>query len=203
MENKNVFAQQLRELGEASKYKEQAAFFMEVTRSTLEVIETVPQKAPLWAKDDNYRHGINYSVMLKNPRGSFTFDFWGSIHDAEMLETAKQAIKRGNHSREWETVRAYLDKLGVATFSPFATNRDTGEKKLIAEVRKAIEPSAYDILAALHPISSDTFEDFCAEFGYDTDSRRAEITYRACVEQDNHMRKLYTHDELDALQEIA
>jgi len=48
------------------------------------------------------------------------------------------------------------------------------------------EPKAADVL---HSLMSDadaaryceSFEDFCAEFGYDTDSRRAERIYEACV----------------------
>lgn len=48
------------------------------------------------------------------------------------------------------------------------------------------EPSAADVLYTLvsdagaldHP----TFEDWAAELGYDTDSRKAEATYRACLE---------------------
>lgn len=44
----------------------------------------------------------------------------------------------------------------------------------------------YDLLNAFYCFVSDalsgleTFEDFCAEFGYDTDSRTAERTWKAC-----------------------
>lgn len=45
-------------------------------------------------------------------------------------------------------------------------------------------PSEYDILSCLaldNPC--DSFEDFCSNYGYDTDSRKAERTYKAVVKQ--------------------
>ena len=35
-----------------------------------------------------------------------------------------------------------------------------------------IKPSVYDIFACLQKYDPETFEDFCAEFGYDTDSKK-------------------------------
>ena len=46
------------------------------------------------------------------------------------------------------------------------------------------EPTAETVLDCLLSDASAgemTFEEFCSEFGYDTDSRKAEATYRACV----------------------
>lgn len=39
-------------------------------------------------------------------------------------------------------------------------------------------PTMYDVLTCLTKYDPDTFEDFCSEFGYDTDSRRAVISKR-------------------------
>lgn len=36
----------------------------------------------------------------------------------------------------------------------------------------------------------DVFEDFCSEFGYDTDSRKAEKTFKACLRVADKMRNL-------------
>lgn len=40
-------------------------------------------------------------------------------------------------------------------------------------------PHIYDVLACLQKVDPGTFEDFCADFGYDTDSRKALATYDA------------------------
>jgi hypothetical protein len=46
------------------------------------------------------------------------------------------------------------------------------------------------------------FEDFCANSGYDTDSRRAERTYKACVSIGIRLRKVLGAD-YDAIQEYV
>lgn len=40
-------------------------------------------------------------------------------------------------------------------------------------------PTEYDIVTCITKADPGTFEDFCSEFGYDTDSRQAEKTYKA------------------------
>lgn len=206
MENQNVLAQQLRELGEKNNYKGQAAHFCDITRTILEIVECVPQKPPQWwnsSQDRDIKHGIKYSITLKNPRGAYTFDYWGSIADAEKLELARDVVQRQNFdSPRFFALSDFLEKQTgkkLEKLAMFGVNKS----KIIARVKEAIKPSAYDILTCLHPMSEDTFEDWCVLFGYDTDSRTAEKTYNACVEQDRMLRQLFTHAELEAMQEIA
>lgn len=73
-----------------------------------------------------------------------------------------------------------------------------------AEARKKRrQPSAYSILAGLDGYSPGTFEAFCSELGYDEDSRKkAEKTWRACVEQCLELERMYSPEELQALAEI-
>lgn len=72
----------------------------------------------------------------------------------------------------------------------------------IANKEKNIKPEAYEILACLSPLYEDSFEEFCDSFGYDIDSITAEKTYKACVDQDRNLRKLFTHAEIEKLTEI-
>jgi len=65
------------------------------------------------------------------------------------------------------------------------------------------QPSAYDILACLEGHSPGVFEDFCCEYGYSTDSRKAEATWKACVEQYLELEAMYSEDERQALSEIC
>ncbi len=203
-ENTNALAQQLREMGTLGDYKRQGEWFCEVTRSTIEVIETVPQRAPVWAKDQKAgaeKHGTQYSITLKNPRGSFVFDFWGSIRDAEMVTLAEDVKKRSTtQSPEFFKVQDFLkeNSKDFKKITSFLMLRN-----LVDQVREAIKPNAYDVLTCLHPMSEDNFADWCSSLGYDDDSISAERIYKACVEQDRNMRRLFTHDELEALQEIA
>lgn len=57
-----------------------------------------------------------------------------------------------------------------------------------------------DVLGVLDCLLSDSgtadnaFEDWCAELGYDTDSRKAEATYRACQKVRENMQRLLGSD---------
>lgn len=65
------------------------------------------------------------------------------------------------------------------------------------------KPRAYDILAGMPNLSSgDTFGDFCSNFGYDTDSRKAEKIFKACEEELVGLERLFSEEELNKMREI-
>lgn len=61
------------------------------------------------------------------------------------------------------------------------------------------QPSAGSVLPCLQTRSPGTFEEFCDECGYDTDSRKAEKIWRACADQYLALAGMYSEDELEAL----
>jgi hypothetical protein len=67
------------------------------------------------------------------------------------------------------------------------------------------DPTAEDILDCLASdasgieSSAETFEDWCGEYGYDTDSRKAEAIFNACVEQTERLRAFLTPEEFEEL----
>lgn len=177
-------------------YKKQGEDFLTATGTTLEVIETVPQIKPHW--DDSDKH-ISYSVTLKNERGSYTFNFWGSIYDFEMVLRAKLVEERHDtQSPQYFSVKEFLKQKGQPIGMTGIDARRLSEK-----TREAVKPNAYDVLASMYLLYSDTFEDFCAEYGYDTDSIKAERTYKEVLQQDRMLRKLFTNDQLDQLSDIS
>ena len=80
---------------------------------------------------------------------------------------------------------------------------DFGQSITNSKQRPKIKPSAYDVLACLQSYSVGSFEDFCGDFGYDTDSRIAEKTYKAVCNEVSNLERLYTDKELELLSEIA
>lgn len=87
-----------------------------------------------------------------------------------------------------------------------AKNQDTLGQKLIKPMRslttkKSIAPTMYDVLSCLTKSDPGTFEDFCSDFGYDTDSRRAMDTYLSVQKEWSGVKRLFA-DVLDELQEI-
>lgn len=63
-------------------------------------------------------------------------------------------------------------------------------------------PSAYNVLACLTKNDPEHFEEFCACFGYDTDSRRAEEVYHAVVDEWKNVCALWSDTEIELLSEI-
>lgn len=64
-----------------------------------------------------------------------------------------------------------------------------------------VEPTMYDILTCLTKYNPETFEDFCGEYGYNTDSIKALNTYKAVNREFNGVNRLFG-DILEQLQEI-
>ena len=65
----------------------------------------------------------------------------------------------------------------------------------------AREPTAADVLSCLVSdahCGATSFEDFCSDFGYNVDSRRAEKTWRACAKMALRVRK-FLGDHFDAV----
>lgn len=179
-----------------NEYDKQAADFLKKTGTTFSIERADPQTAPDWAKGE--KHGIQYRATLANARGSYTLDFWDSIHNAEKfhaLETLRDAVF-GPLTAEVYRAQDLLKEEFGKKIGAMTARRD------FDKLADQLKPSAYSVLACLDQLYADTFEEFCDEFGYDTDSRTAERTYSAMQEQDRRLRRLFTTEELEALQEI-
>jgi len=131
-------------------------------------------------------HGHHYHVTISaKDRGHFTVDFWNSYAD----EFHNWALKHRT--------------LGFASISdaPYKL-----QEMINAEVRKGknrFEPTPYDVLAAITKSDPGTFEDFCSDFGYDTDSRKAEAVYFAVQKEWTKVRRFFTAEEIEEMQQIS
>lgn len=162
-------------------YQKQGTDFLEKHklkfRATVYPIDM--QDAPEWSENKPIRtkvgmmsHGLRYRVTFTRMDNSKTlaFDFWGSIHDRELLE--------------------------LATRHPASS----GER--IAALKA--KPTAYDVLACISSDVNcpDSFHDFCAEYGDDEDSRKAEALHKRCLTFAKELREFFTAEALNDLQEI-
>jgi hypothetical protein len=74
------------------------------------------------------------------------------------------------------------------------------------EDNKSARFSFYSVLACMSYSTPESFDDFCAEFGYEFKNESeyisAKSTHLACLDQDKNLRKLFTPDHLEKLSEI-
>lgn len=64
-------------------------------------------------------------------------------------------------------------------------------------------PTVADVLSCVEFDVDPSFEDWCGEFGYDTDSRKAERIYQECVRQARDFQRMFTAEELAAIGEAV
>lgn len=192
---------------EVSEYDQQAIDFLKATGAKISSIYTGHR--PYW--DDEKEFRATYMVTITRegkPAMAFQFgqpmtDSWKflacSIHAAfhkpyngtnaknsmvSLFDLFKSAIESGDD--------------GGKGFGRFANYK--GMSYQIKKQEKA--PSDYDILSALTKYDPCTFDDFCSEYGYDTDSRKAETTYQAVRKEFTDLSKIFTEEELDQMSEI-
>ena len=64
-----------------------------------------------------------------------------------------------------------------------------------------IPPTPYNVFSCVQKYDVGTFENFCSEFGYDEDSRKAEKIYFAVKKEFQNIERLFS-DVMEELQEI-
>lgn len=64
-------------------------------------------------------------------------------------------------------------------------------------------PTAYDVLACITKSDPGSFEDFCSEYGYDTNSRKAESIHASVCEEWQNVSDFFKPSEIEKLQDIA
>lgn len=64
------------------------------------------------------------------------------------------------------------------------------------------EPTAYDVIACLQKYDVGSFNDFCNEFGYNTDSIKSLKTYKAVCKEYDKVSNFFTQKEIKDLSEI-
>lgn len=128
-----------------------------------------------------------YKITLTTPKGTMVFDFWNSIFNTTInhMDIITYAKKRFKCSYDYLTPQ---DKIKA--------------RKELAKKKEEAKPTAYDILACLTSYDLGTFKEFCSEFGYDEDSRRALKIYLEVQEEYSNLAKLYTTEQMEELREI-
>ena len=167
------------------EYLTQAQDFLTKTNTTLEIEYLKHGKH---FADDTHARDI-YTCILKRGDRRYKFNFGQSIKNSKKY---RDKYIKGD---------VYLCD---GTLDKFLSTKKMSQKFLDGYCVQipGKKPNAYDILACLQAYPVDNFEDFCFDFGYDNDSRKAYKTYEAVLNEYNNLSRLFDDDELQELSEI-
>lgn len=160
-----------------NEYDQQAEAFLKATNTKLSMKKIGHFK---YFPNDTQTRDV-YDVTLENGKHSYTFRFGQSIQNSE-----------------WAN---YNDREVLTMAYPFKRNWTTYDLNKARSGHKGKKPTAYDILASLFTFDG-LFDDFCADFGYDEDSRIAFSIYQDVLKQSQKLHRLFTDEELEQLAEI-
>jgi hypothetical protein len=135
----------------------------------------------------------NYTITLSRPgKRPYIFTFSTSINDSWYYTDEGHMSKK----HKGLPLRLDIDKFMLEYLNQpqFAFGR-----YIINQTKTA--PSLYSVLTCLTKQDPGSFEDFCADYGYDTDSRAAEKIWYDAREEGRAVEALFS-DCLEELEEI-
>ena len=166
-------------------YQAQAKQFLTDCNATME-INLVGKEVPAHWQGETKPHN-KYQFTITTPKGKYTSYFWDSLYNTELSEMNIQRYAEKKYKIHWYDVSAFEKGKAI--------------RELDAIKAEAI-PNEYDVLACLEKYSYDSFSDFCAEFGYSTDSISARETFLACGEEYAGLRRIFTEEQMEKMREI-
>jgi hypothetical protein len=180
--------------------KEQLQALIDSLKLTVECTEAVPK-----IEGDGVM--LSYVVTINGQPFEYSMGIghipWDRVDTkAQWIKGTSGFIGWGLSETDWAFFRTYKSK----PYCKFINTKGWAEAcGHLAKVLK-VKPSVVDVLAcvgmdaqALHM----TFDDWASDYGYDTDSREAERTWRACGDNARKALKFMDHKTLSAIQELG
>ena len=168
-----------------SKYVKQAKDFLEHCNATME-INYVGLEKPNW---DNQPHRT-YDCTIKTPRGTMMVHFYDSLHNTEVYMPYDELYER-----------RYYRKYNGLTIQEKARFQ-----KQVKEEREKAIPTEYSVIACLQKYDVGSMDDFMYEFGYEIkcvdDMTNFINSYNGVVKEYNDIRRCFTEEQIEAMQEI-
>ena len=142
---------------------------------------------------NNHIHGKQHAVTFKRRGKQFQVMYWNSYRDEELLAFFKNPRLTEKLPIGERRALVNLD----ATLVFLVPKKAREAKALVADKIKA-----YDVLCCLTKCEPGSFKNFCAEYGYDTDSISARDSWQAVCEEWEKVSNFFSKEELEELREI-
>ena len=162
-------------------YEKQANDFLQKTGATMtaDLLGNFP-----YFDSDKEPRDVYQITITRGGRKPWTFTFGQSIRNsgAKIIE--------GHHPRLISKAKKlHYENAGYKYLNP------------VGWVKRSKKPTAYDVLSCVQKYDIGTFDDFCLDFGYDTDSRKAEKTYFAVQREVSECQRMFG-DAMEDLENI-
>ncbi len=175
-----------------TNYEKQATDFLEKTGCKMEI-----------KFKENRRHFPNdkeardvYDIKITRGSRAWSFEFGNSIIDSEFVAVYGKSRYKIPAEMRTKTLSEIKRYVRMNLQSDFGTD---GADKIIMPK----PPTPYDVLACLTKYDPGSFEDFCNEFGYDTDSKSADRVYDGVKNEWLNVCRIWNDSEIEELQEIS
>lgn len=174
-----------------TNYEKQATDFLEKTGCKMTI--TYKENRKYFPEDKETRDV--YEVKIERGSRAWGFEYGNSIKDSEFVAVYgrnRYKIPSEMRTKSYSEITLYVKRNLQSDFSSAKADH----------IIRPVAPSEYSILSCLTKYDPESFENFCNEFGYDEDSKTAERTYNAVVNEWQHVCMIWTDDEIEELQEI-
>jgi hypothetical protein len=172
-------------------YEKQAIDFLEKTGCKMTITYKENRRYFL---DDKETRDV-YDIKIERGKRVWKFEFGNSIKNSEFVAVygkSRYKIPSEMRTKEKHDIIRYVknnlhfDFLGV------------GSDKIIMPK----PPTPYEILACMTKYDPGSFEDFCREYGYDSDSKTADRVYAGVKEEWLNVCRIWNDSEIEELREI-
>lgn len=150
--------------------------------------EFVPQSKSRNAGDKH--PSLNWRVTLGRAGRTLTTDYMQGI--GHLPKTEKAFNPRSVEGDK--AIRRAAEQGTFARHDGYVTSRNPIPAPELADV-------LHSLLLDAEAINSGSFEDWAGDFGYDTDSRKAEAIYRACLDTGLKLRAMLGDETIQRLRE--
>jgi len=148
-------------------------------------------------------HGITFTAKLSR-RGPMPFDQPDTHRDIYECTFTREGDKPlvvvfgQSLARSKDFIQQERKALETRGFRPSEI-----DARLTARGYVVQPPTAYDVLACLTKSNPGSFEQWCDEYGYNTDSRRAHAIWTNCHDEYARVTRFFTSEEMSIIEEIS
>jgi hypothetical protein len=170
-----------------TNYEQQANEFLQKTNTTVKIDFL---KYGLHFDDDKERRDI-YNVTIKRGSRQFSFNFGNSLNNSGEY-IGHKILCTNEFGRYLFSANEVKDMRKIQFLNRFDIRKNENYKA----------PTNYDILACLQKYDVGSFLDFCSDFGYNEDSKKAQKIYHAVCKEYDNVCKIWNDSEIELLNEI-